>query len=100
MSIPAEAIEEAQPQHDNIDTPNGLLEPVYEEEEETITIPLNDEPSKPTATATPARYTMRSSSLSRDKQATSVQAGAEDARLGCPKGRLGGCREARGTRGR
>lgn len=32
------------------------LEPVYEEEEEVTTIPLKDEPSKPTAKSTPARY--------------------------------------------
>ncbi|CZT18968.1 uncharacterized protein RCC_04813 [Ramularia collo-cygni] len=32
------------------------LEPVYEEEEETTTVPLKDEPSKPTAKSTPARY--------------------------------------------
>lgn len=32
------------------------LEPLYEEEEEMSTMPLNDEPPEPTATATPARY--------------------------------------------
>lgn len=32
------------------------LDPVYEEEEEVTTIPLKDEPSKPTAKSTPARY--------------------------------------------
>lgn len=32
------------------------LEPVFEEEEEVTTVPLKDEPSKPTAKSTPARY--------------------------------------------
>lgn len=37
------------------------LEPVYEEEEETSTVPLKDAPSKPTAKSTPARYSRSSS---------------------------------------
>ncbi|KAI5368256.1 hypothetical protein Slin14017_G032920 [Septoria linicola] len=35
---------------------DALLDPVYEEEEETSTMALQDEPPNPTATATPARY--------------------------------------------
>lgn len=42
-----------------------VLEPVYEEDEETTTVPLNDEPSKPTAKATPARYVRRTTARAR-----------------------------------
>lgn len=49
------------------------LEPVYEEEEETSTMALQDEPPNPTATATPARYgrsSIRSRSNSPHKRTT------------------------------
>ena len=40
----------------SVESPVQPLEPVYEEEEEITSVPVNDEPSKPTAKATPARY--------------------------------------------
>ena len=65
----------------SMDSNGRPLDPVYEEEEETTTIQLKDEPSKPTAKATPARHSranMRSRSASPNKRAGSVQPGTEE----------------------
>ena len=54
---------------------------VYEVEEETSTIPVNDAPSKPTAKATPARYPrhgLSSRSNSPHKRSAPVQLGVEE----------------------
>lgn len=50
----ADELAPAAPANADSDVPS--LEPVYEEEEEVTTVPLKDEPSKPTAKSTPARY--------------------------------------------
>ncbi|KAM3422574.1 hypothetical protein BST61_g68 [Cercospora zeina] len=51
--VPSED-ELARPQSEGAD--DAILEPVYEEEEETSIMALQDEPSNPTATATPSKY--------------------------------------------
>ncbi|KAK0305049.1 hypothetical protein LTR82_016954 [Friedmanniomyces endolithicus] len=65
----------------SIDSQGLPLEPLYEVEEETTTAPLNSEPSKPSAKATPARYGLRaarSRSSSPNKRAGFVQPGPEE----------------------
>ncbi|KXL49640.1 hypothetical protein M433DRAFT_151689 [Acidomyces richmondensis BFW] len=58
----------------SLDSQGIPLEPVYEEEEETTVVALKDVPSKPTAKATPARYS-RHASRSRSG---SIQPGVEE----------------------
>lgn len=65
----------------SLDSQGHPLDPVYEEEEETSTVPLNDAPPKPTAKATPARYprhAIRSGSDSPHKRSGSFQPGVEE----------------------
>ncbi|KAK3719728.1 hypothetical protein LTR37_004265 [Vermiconidia calcicola] len=72
---------DSQPVRTSVDSQAQPLDVVYEEEEETIKVPLNDEPSKPTAKATPARYgrtTLRSRSNSPHKRGNSLQPGPEE----------------------
>ena len=93
-----EAVEDAEagaeklidaPVRPGIDSQGQFLEPLYEDEEETITVLLNDELSKPTAKATSANYGRlagRSRSSSPHKRAGSVQPHAEEqmiTRAGC-----------------
>jgi hypothetical protein len=76
-----EDILDAAPVRTSLDSQGTPLEPLYEEEEETTTVPINDEPSKPTAKATPARYgrhAVRSRSGSPHKRSGSVPPGAEE----------------------
>ncbi|KAK3706509.1 hypothetical protein LTR37_012719 [Vermiconidia calcicola] len=72
---------DSQPVRTSVDSQAQPLDVVYEEEEETIKVPLNDEPSKPTAKATPARYgrtALRSRSNSPHKRGNSLQPGPEE----------------------
>ncbi|KAK4542714.1 hypothetical protein LTR36_006286 [Oleoguttula mirabilis] len=65
----------------SLDSQGLPLEPLYEEDEETSMVALKDEPSKPTAKATPARHgrhAVRSRSTSPNKRSGSVQALAEE----------------------
>lgn len=65
----------------SIDSLGLPLEPLYEEEEETSIVALKDEPSKPTAKATPARHgrqAVRSRSTSPNKQSDSVKPAVEE----------------------
>lgn len=60
------------------------LDVVYEEEEDTTKVPLNDEPTKPTAKATPAHFGrsgLRSRSHSPHKRSRSAMPGAEEQML-------------------
>ena len=72
------------PSRTSMDSQGLPLEPLYEEEEETSMVALKDEPSKPTAMATPARYgrhavKSHSRSTSPNKRsAESVQPAAEE----------------------
>ena len=71
----------AAPARTSLDSQGQSLEPLYEEEEETTIVSLNDVPSKPTSKATPAhfgRYAVRSRSTSPAKQGGSVQLGVEE----------------------
>lgn len=78
----ADELAEEQPQErTSVDSQGHPLDPVYEEEEETSLVALKDEPSKPTAKATPARYGrsgLHSRSNSPHKRSESVQAGVEE----------------------
>lgn len=57
--VEADEPADSAPSRNSLDSQGGPLDPVYEEEEETSIVRLNDEPSKPTAKATPARYGRR-----------------------------------------
>lgn len=61
----------------SIDSTAHSLEPLYEEEEGVMTVPLNDIPSQPTAVATPARFGGSTRSMSPVKR-SGVKAGAEE----------------------
>lgn len=72
---------EDEPPRTSLDSQVHPLDPVYEEEEESFTVPLNDEPSKPTAKATPARYgrhATRSRSTSPNKRSGLAHPGVEE----------------------
>ncbi|KAK5118563.1 hypothetical protein LTR85_008028 [Meristemomyces frigidus] len=71
------------PARNSMDSQGLPLEPLYEEEEETSMVALKDEPSKPTATATPARHGrhVRTRSTSPNKRSGSVQPAAEEEML-------------------
>ena len=76
-----ELADEQQPPRTSLDSVGHPLDPVYEEEEDTSMVPLKDEPSKPTAKVTPARYgrnAMRSRSNSPHKRSGSAQPGVEE----------------------
>lgn len=79
----ADDLGDSAPARNSMDSQGLPLEPVYEDEEETSTVPLKDEPSKPTAMATPARYgrraaRSRSRSASPNKLSGFVRPGAEE----------------------
>ncbi|QIX01793.1 hypothetical protein AMS68_007310 [Peltaster fructicola] len=61
----------------SIDSTAHSLDPVYEEEEGMMTVPLNDDPSRPTAVATPARFGRVTRSMSPVKR-SAVKAEAEE----------------------
>jgi hypothetical protein len=76
----ADELNEA-PARSSLDSQGVPLEPVFEEEEETLFVPLNGDPVKPSAKATPVRFGRlggRSRSGSPHKRGGSVQPGAEE----------------------
>ena len=98
QEIPAGPWEEEQPAtRTSLDSQGVPLEPVYEEEEEVSFVPINDEPSKPTATATPARF----GNSRRSRSPVKTKAGAEEVIMtraaDAVKGRRGDGLEGRGN---